>query len=366
MSQPLIPAAKPIIGDEERAAVDRVMRSGIIAQGPEAAAFEAEFAATLVGGRTCVAVSSGTAGLHLGLLAAGIGEGDEVIVPSFTFAATANSVALTGATPVFADIDPTTFCLDPASVRASITERTRAIMPVHLYGHPADMDSFTAIAAEHDLLLFEDAAQAHGATLSGRPVGSFGTFAMFSLYPTKNMTSGEGGMVSCADETIARAVRLLRNQGMERQYANEVIGFNSRMTDVHAAIGRVQLTKVLGWTERRRSNAEFLTTHLEGVTTPSVADGATHVYHQYTIRVPEDRDRVVQALREEHGVGSGVYYPIPNHRLQSLERFAPGLDLPETERAAAQVISLPVHPSLEPGDLERIVEGVGAVVKAGA
>lgn len=366
MSQPLIPAAKPIIGDEERAAVDRVMRSGIIAQGPEVAAFEAEFAATLVGGRTCVAVSSGTAGLHLGLLAAGIGEGDEVIVPSFTFAATANSVALTGATPVFADIDPTTFCLDPASVRASITERTRAIMPVHLYGHPADMDSFTAIAAEHDLLLFEDAAQAHGATLSGRPVGSFGTFAMFSLYPTKNMTSGEGGMVSCADETIARAVRLLRNQGMERQYANEVIGFNSRMTDVHAAIGRVQLTKVLGWTERRRSNAEFLTTHLEGVTTPSVADGATHVYHQYTIRVPEDRDRVVQALREEHGVGSGVYYPIPNHRLQSLERFAPGLDLPETERAAAQVISLPVHPSLEQGDLERIVEGVGAVVKAGA
>ncbi|MFF2832690.1 DegT/DnrJ/EryC1/StrS family aminotransferase [Cellulosimicrobium cellulans] len=366
MSQPLIPAAKPIIGDEERAAVDRVMRSGIIAQGPEVAAFEAEFAATLVGGRTCVAVSSGTTGLHLGLLAAGIGEGDEVIVPSFTFAATANSVALTGATPVFADIDPTTFCLDPASVRASITERTRAIMPVHLYGHPADMDSFAAIAAEHDLLLFEDAAQAHGATLSGRPVGSFGTFAMFSLYPTKNMTSGEGGMVSCADETIARAVRLLRNQGMERQYANEVIGFNSRMTDVHAAIGRVQLTKVLGWTERRRSNAEFLTTHLEGVTTPSVADGATHVYHQYTIRVPEDRDRVVQALREEHGVGSGVYYPIPNHRLQSLERFAPGLDLPETERAAAQVISLPVHPSLEQSDLERIVEGVGAVVKAGA
>lgn len=366
MSQPLIPAAKPIIGDEERAAVDRVMRSGIIAQGPEVAAFEAEFAATLVGGRTCVAVSSGTTGLHLGLLAAGIGEGDEVIVPSFTFAATANSVALTGATPVFADIDPTTFCLDPASVRASITERTRAIMPVHLYGHPADMDSFAAIAAEHGLLLFEDAAQAHGATFSGRPVGSFGTFAMFSLYPTKNMTSGEGGMVSCADETIARAVRLLRNQGMERQYANEVIGFNSRMTDVHAAIGRVQLTKVLGWTERRRSNAEFLTTHLEGVTTPSVADGATHVYHQYTIRVPEDRDRVVQALREEHGVGSGVYYPIPNHRLQSLERFAPGLDLPETERAAAQVISLPVHPSLEQSDLERIVEGVGAVVKAGA
>ncbi|WP_156251860.1 DegT/DnrJ/EryC1/StrS family aminotransferase [Pseudactinotalea terrae] len=362
----LIPAAKPIIGDDERAAVDRVMRSGMIAQGPEVAAFEKEFGEQLAGGRESVAVNSGTAGLHLGLLAAGIGAGDEVIVPSFTFAATGNSVALAGATPVFADIEPDQFCLDVESVRASITDRTKAIMPVHLYGHPADMAALTALADEHGLQIFEDAAQAHGASLNGQQVGTFGSFAMFSLYPTKNMTSGEGGMVSCANGDIARQVRLLRNQGMERQYANEVIGFNARMTDIHAAIGRVQLTKVGGWTADRQRNAAFLDANLEGVVVPPVAEGATHVYHQYTIRVAEDRDRVVTALREEHGVGSGVYYPIPNHRLESLAPFAPGLDLPETERAAREVISLPVHPSLTQEHLDRIVTAVNTVVKAGA
>jgi dTDP-4-amino-4,6-dideoxygalactose transaminase len=362
----LIPAARPIIGDEEREAVDRVMRSGMVAQGPEVATFEQEFAEQLVGGRTCVAVSSGTSGLHLGLLASGVGPGDEVIVPSFTFAATANSVALTGATPVFADIDPVSFCLDPVSVRAAVTERTKGIMPVHLYGHPADMAALVEVADEFGIALFEDAAQAHGATLGGRPVGSFGTFAMFSLYPTKNMTSGEGGMVACATDEVARNVRLLRNQGMERQYANELVGFNARMTDIHAAIGRVQLTKVGGWTEQRRVNARFLDENLEGVTVPTVAEGATHVYHQYTIRVAEDRDGFVAALREEHGVGSGVYYPIPNHRLESLTRFAPGLELPRTEEASAEVVSLPVHPSLSQEDLERIVTGVNTVAKAGA
>jgi dTDP-4-amino-4,6-dideoxygalactose transaminase len=362
----LIPAARPIIGDEEREAVDRVLRSGMVAQGPEVATFEQEFAEQLVGGRTCVAVNSGTAGLHLGLLASGVGPGDEVIVPSFTFAATANSVALTGATPVFADIDPVTYCLDPVSVRAAVTERTKGIMPVHLYGHPADMAAIAEIADEFGIGLFEDAAQAHGATLGGRPVGSFGTFAMFSLYPTKNMTSGEGGMVACATDEVARNVRLLRNQGMERQYANELVGFNARMTDIHAAIGRVQLTKVSGWTEQRRANARFLDENLEGVTVPTVAEGATHVYHQYTIRVAEDRDGFVAALREEHGVGSGVYYPIPNHRLESLTRFAPGLELPRTEEASAEVVSLPVHPSLSQDDLERIVTGVNTVAKAGA
>ncbi|GAB2607688.1 DegT/DnrJ/EryC1/StrS family aminotransferase [Pseudactinotalea suaedae] len=362
----LIPAAKPIIGDDERAAVDRVMRSGMIAQGPEVAAFEKEFGEQLAGGRESVAVNSGTAGLHLGLLAAGIGPGDEVIVPSFTFAATGNSVALTGATPVFADIEPDQFCLDVESVRASITDRTKAIMPVHLYGHPADMAGLSALAAEHGLQIFEDAAQAHGAELGGQQVGTFGDFAMFSLYPTKNMTSGEGGMVSCANGDIARQVRLLRNQGMERQYANEVIGFNARMTDIHAAIGRVQLGKVGGWTADRQRNAAFLDANLEGVVVPPVAEGATHVYHQYTIRVVEDRDRVVKALREEHGIGSGVYYPIPNHRLESLAPFAPGLDLPETERAAREVISLPVHPSLTQEHLDRIVTAVNTVVKAGA
>ncbi|MCB2174987.1 MAG: DegT/DnrJ/EryC1/StrS family aminotransferase [Actinomycetales bacterium] len=358
----MIPAAKPLIGDEERAAVDRVLRSGMIAQGPEVAAFEQEFADQLVGGRTCVAVSSGTAGLHLGLLAAGIGPGDEVIVPSFTFAATANSVALTGATPVFADIDPVTYCLDPASVEAAITERTAGIMPVHLYGHPADLTALGAIAQRHGVQLFEDAAQAHGATWQGAPVGSFGSFAMFSLYPTKNMTSGEGGMVSCATDEIVRMVKLLRNQGMEKRYANEVVGFNVRMTDVHAAIGRVQLTKVGAWTAQRQANAAFLSEHLEGVVVPTVAEGATHVWHQYTIRVPQDRDGFAAALAER-GVGSGVYYPIPNHQLPS---FGLDTDLPATAEACAQVLSLPVHPALSQDDLEQVVEAVNAVAKAGA
>jgi dTDP-4-amino-4,6-dideoxygalactose transaminase len=370
MSSVFIPAAKPIIGDEEREAVDRVLRSGMIAQGPEVAAFEQEFADHFVEGRATVAVNSGTSGQHLGLLAAGVGPGDEVIVPSFTFAATGNSVALTGATPVFADIEPDYFTLDPASVRAAITPRTKGIMPVHLYGHPFLVDQIEAIAKEHGLAVYEDAAQAHGAGWNGRPVGTIGDFAMFSLYPTKNMTSGEGGMVSCASDEIARNVRLLRNQGMERQYENEVVGFNARMTDIHAAIGRVQLTKVDGWTAQRQANAAALNAGLAGVmgvSTPSVADGAVHVYHQYTIRVDAaERDRMQLALKEEHGVGSGVYYPIPNHRLPSLAKFAPGLDLPETERAAREALSLPVHPSLSENDLERIVSAVATVAGAGA
>ncbi|MGP5588303.1 DegT/DnrJ/EryC1/StrS family aminotransferase [Glutamicibacter ardleyensis] len=361
-----IPPAKPIIGDDERAAVDRVMRSGMVAQGPEVAAFETEFSAHFVPGRSSVAVNSGTAGLHLGLLAAGVGPGDEVLVPSFTFAATGNSVALTGATPVFVDIEPQTFTLDPVAVEAAITSKTRGIMPVHLYGHPARMRELEAIAAKHNLALYEDAAQAHGASLDGRPVGSFGEFAMFSLYPTKNMTSGEGGMVTAATDEVARRLRLLRNQGMEKQYENEIIGFNARMTDIHAAIGRVQLTKVDAWTAKRQANAAFLDANLEGVTVPVVVDGATHVYHQYTVRVPEDRDGFVAALKNEYQVGAGVYYPIPNHRLPSLAPYAPGLDLPQTEKAAREVVSLPVHPSLSQADLERIVSAVNTVVKAGA
>ncbi len=359
----MIPAARPLIGDEERAAVDRVMRSGMVAQGPEVAAFESEFSAALVAGRTCVAVNSGTSGAHLGLLAAGIGPGDEVIVPSFTFAATANSVALTGATPVFVDIEADYFCLDPAAVEAAVTERTAGIMPVHLYGHPADMAALQAVADRHGLRIFEDAAQAHAASYDGTPVGCFGDFAMFSLYPTKNMTSGEGGMVSTADAELARRVRLLRNQGMERQYENELVGLNNRMTDIHAAIGRVQLTKLAGWTEQRQRNAAYFDANLKGVVVPPVSPKAVHVYHQYTIRVPEDRDGVAKALREEHGVGTGVYYPIPNHRLPSYRQT---LDLPATEQAALEVLSLPVHPSLSDDDLATIVTAVNTVVAAGA
>lgn len=363
MSQDFIPAARPIIGAEERAAVDAVMATGMLAQGKEVASFEKEFSDVLLDGRASVAVNSGTSGLHLGLLASGVGPGDEVIVPSFTFAATGNSVALTGATPVFADIELDHYALDVAHVESLITEKTKGIMPVHLYGHPFAADAFAALAQKHGIDLYEDAAQAHGAALNGRKVGTFGKFGMFSLYPTKNMTSGEGGMVSTSDATVERNLRLLRNQGMEKQYENELVGFNNRMTDLHAAIGRVQLTKVEGWTRQRQDNAAFLTANLEGVGTPKVAEGAEHVYHQYTIRVPEGRDELHERLRSDYNIGSGVYYPVPNHRLPSFNRTE---DLPNTETAAKEVLSLPVHPSLTQEDLERIVTAVNTLVKAGA
>lgn len=362
-----IPAAKPIIGEEEVEAVSAVLRSGMVAQGPQVAAFEEEFGTQVAGGVQAVAVNSGTSALHLMLLAAGVGPGDEVIVPSFTFAATANSVAITGATPVFVDVEADYFCMDPAAAEAAITSKTKAIMPVHLYGHPANMPAFAELAEKHDLVLFEDAAQAHSASLGGKKVGTFGLGAAFSLYPTKNMTSGEGGMVTTSDPELARRVRILRNQGMAVQYQNELVGLNNRMTDIHASIGRVQLTHLEEWTAKRQANAAFLNENLEGVVVPAVADGAVHVYHQYTIRADaSQRDQMVQAMRDEYKVGSGVYYPIPNHRLPSLEKYAPGLDLPVTELVAKEVISLPVHPSLSQADLERVVEAVNRTAKAGA
>ncbi|MGO1312449.1 MAG: DegT/DnrJ/EryC1/StrS family aminotransferase [Brevibacterium aurantiacum] len=370
MTEPLIPAAAPIIGDAERRAVDAVLASGMIAQGPEVATFESEFADLIAKGTSCVAVNSGTSALHLGLLSAGIGAGDEVIVPSFTFAATANSVALAGATPVFADIDIDTFTLDPESVRQSITPRTKAIMVVHLYGLAGNIQELQAICDEHVLLLLEDAAQAHLADYNGQQVGTFGTFGAFSLYPTKNMTSGEGGMVSSSDESLLRLVRVYRNQGMEKRYENEVIGFNYRMTDVHAAIGRAQLQQVEGWTNTRRDNAATLDAGLQGVVTPLVPEGRKHVYHQYTVRIADataaERDQVATALRDEHGIASGVYYPVPNHRLPSLQHFAVELELPVTEKAAAECLSLPVHPKLSAEDLDRVIAGVNEVVKAGS
>lgn len=358
----VIPAAQPLVGEDERVAVDAVLRSGGLAQGPQVAAFETEFS-EWVAGRECIAVNSGTSALHMALLALGIGAGDEVIVPSFTFAATANAVALTGATPVFVDIEPESFCISPEAVSAAVTSRTQAIMPVHLYGHPAAMDRIMPIARQHGLQVVEDAAQAHAATLWETPVGAFGDAGAFSFYPTKNMTSGEGGMVTTSDAEIARKVRLLRNQGMEQRYRNEVVGFNTRMSDIHAAIGRVQLGKLAGWTAQRQANAAYLTSALDNVVTPAIAPGATHVFHQYTIRVPgHDRDSFAAALVAK-GVGCGVYYPTPVHELPS---FALTIDLPETKRAAREVISLPVHPALTEDDLETIALAVNAVAKAGA
>lgn len=359
----MIPVVRPVIGSQERSAVDGVLKSGLLAQGSQVEAFESEFSEEIAAGAACIAVNSGTSALHLSLLAAEIGLGDEVIVPSFTFAATANAVSLTGAIPIFADIDEQTFCMDPDATRALITPRTRAIMPVHLYGHPADLVRFSDLCSDHGLALFEDSAQAHGSSLQGRPVGTWGTAGSFSFYPTKNMTSGEGGMVVTTDDKLERRIRLLRNQGQERRYENEIVGFNNRMTDIHAAIGRVQLQQLGRWTEKRQANAAFFNSELKGVVKPVTSPDAVHVYHQYTIRVVgHDRDAFAAELSKK-GVGTGVYYPIPVHRLPP---FSQDIDLPVTERTCKEVLSLPIYPSLSPDELDLIVNSVNDVASAGS
>jgi len=358
----MIPIANPMITWQERRAVNRVMRSGNLAQGNEVKLFEEEFSSRFEN-RECVAVSSGTSGLHLALLAAGIGPGDEVIVPSFSFAATANSVAITGAKPVFVDIDLDTFNICPEAVEAAITSRTKAIQPVHLYGLPANVKELIRIAEKYELVLLEDAAQAHLATIDGKAVGTFGSFATFSFYPTKNMTSGEGGMIVCESSKHARVCRLLRNQGMEKRYENELVGFNSRMTDIHASIGRVQLKKLEKWTERRQQNAIYLNNNLTGVITPIIPEGYSHVFHQYTIRVEgHNRDEFANEL-SKRGIGTGVYYPKPIHKLAS---FDLSLDLPNTKLASEQVLSLPIHPSLSKKNLEKISKTVSKVANSGS
>ena len=359
-----IPPARPVIGEAEIEAAVRVLRGGMVVQGPEVAAFEQEFG-EIVGGRHCVAVNSGTSALQLSLMALGFGPGDEIIVPSFSFAASANAVRLVGATPVFADIEADTFNLDPDAVATAITARTVAIMPVHLYGLPAAMDRIMPIARRHDLAVVEDAAQAHAAAVDGQPVGAFGDVGCFSFYPTKNMHSLEGGMISTADAGLARRLRLLRNQGMEQRYQNEIVGANMRLTDVAAAIGRVQLAQLDGWTEKRRANAAYLDARLSGVVVPPVPASYRHVYHQYTVRVTGDRD-AFQAKLKERGVGSAVYYPTPIHRLRPYlteDGQVGDWKLPETDRAADEVLSLPIFPSLTQGQLDRIVDGVNATAE---
>ena len=260
---------------------------------------------------------------------------------------------------MFADIEPAYYGLDPSAVEAAVTASTAAIVPVHLYGHPAAMDRIVDIAAKHGLAVVEDAAQAHLAALDGRPVGTFGAAAAFSFYPTKNMTSGEGGLVVCADETVARTVRLLRNQGMERRYENEIVGYNLRMTDLHAAIGRVQLNRLPERTAQRRRNAAFLGAELAaraadtGLLLPETAPWRRARLAPVHGPAP-DRDRLTSRLTDR-GVGVGVYYPTPIHRLPA---YALELDLPVTERAAAEVLSLPVHPALSQAQLDHVVAAV--------
>ncbi|WP_123533268.1 DegT/DnrJ/EryC1/StrS family aminotransferase [Halosimplex salinum] len=353
-----VPIAAPAIGERERERVDNVLDSGMLADGEEVRAFEREFATTCHVDHG-VATSNGTTALHTALRACGIGEGDTVLTTPFSFVATANAVRFCGAEPVFADIDPETYNLDPASVREAIEIRggdVDAILPVHLYGLPAEMDALCALAEEYDAALIEDAAQAHGARYDGEPVGSFGDAATFSFYPTKNMTTAEGGMVVTDDAEIAdRAARFV-NHGRNDRYEHVELGHNFRMTNVAAAIGRVQLKRLSRFVRARRDNAAALTEVIEDtpLDPPTVPDGLDHAFHQYTVRAP-DRDRLADHL-EEKGVGTGIYYPTPIHEQPAYD----GVDerFPVAERAATEVLSLPVHPGLTEADRDAVVDAV--------
>ncbi len=353
----MIPISKPYIGDAEKQAVMEVLDSGMLAQGPRTAKFEERFA-QLCGVKHAVATSSGTTALHVALLANGIGPGDEVITTPFTFIASANSILFAGARPVFVDIAPDTFTIDPLEIERAITPRTKAILPVHLYGYVCDMDALQSIADRHGLKIIEDACQAVGATYKGKAAGSFGTGA-FSLYATKNVMSGEGGMITTGDDAVAEACRMIRNHGMKRRYYHDMLGFNYRMTDLCAAIGLVQLGRFDEFTMKRRMNAAYLSANIKSVITPKVKEDYCHVWHQYTIRVNGGRDRDVAVKQlNEAGIGTGVFYPVPAHQQSYMREIVGDVSLPIAEQMAKEVISLPVHPQLTQADLNQIVSEV--------
>jgi perosamine synthetase len=343
----------PVIGPAEHEAVERVLSSGHLAQGAEVAALEAEFA-QVVGVPHAVAVANGTVAIEIGLQAMGIGPGDEVIVPSLTFKATANAVRRVGAEPVFADIDPKTYCISPETVGPLVGPRTRAVIVVHLYGHPADMEGFAELADETGIEIFEDAAQGIGATWRGRHVGSFGSFGTFSLYATKNVTSGEGGMITTTDDEVAAIARSLRQHESRVVRGRLQVATNARMTDMAAAIGRVQLTRLSEIQAARTRLASEYDRRLDGsISTPHVAAEATHGWHQYTIRVP-DRDAVARHASAA-GVGTAIYYPTPVHMMETYEG-SPAL--PETEAAAREVLSLPMRPDLTEEEQDAVIDAI--------
>lgn len=357
-----IDISTPVLTGEELAAVEAVLRSGRLAQGPKVKEFEEAFA-SYIGTKHAVATGSGTAALHIAMLAAGIGADDEVITTPFSFGATANAVLLSGARPVFADIDEVTFNIDPVSVREKITSATRAILPVHLYGHPCEMDGITSICREHDLILFEDACQAHGAEYRGRRVGSFGA-GCFSFYPTKNMTTGEGGMITTDDDRLADKAGMLRSHGQRQRYVHELLGYNYRMTDIGAAIGICQLKKLDGFNRKRIEHARMLSEGLGGVrglTCPVLAPDVKHVFHQFTIRVTGDfamaRDELKRKLQDK-GIMSEVYYPLPIHRQPLYVELGYSDSLPNAEKACDEVLSIPVHPLLTTEELDYLVRTV--------
>jgi len=362
----VIPVSTVKLGPEIEASVLRVLRSGIIAQGPVVAEFEKRFA-ELTGASHAIAVNNGTTALVAAIQALDLKPGDEVITSPFTFIATLNAILQAGAVVRFGDIRVDDFALDPESVRAQVTDRTRVLLPVHLYGQAADMNALTPIAEEHGLAVVEDAAQAHGATIDGRGVGTFG-IGCFSFYATKNLTTGEGGVITTNDAEIADRLRVLRNQGMRARYEYVMAGHNYRLTDLQAALVLPQLDAYPAQLAARRANAEHLNellSGIDGLVLPQQLPGRGHVWHQYTVLLPEGVDRMafVEELGRE-GVGSGVYYPKPVYDYDTY-RDRPDVivsDTPVAEAAAARCVSLPVHQHLQPGDVDTIATAVRKVL----
>lgn len=338
-----------------------MLESGILVSGPKTKAFEKEFA-EYIGVEHAVAVTNGTVALDVALKALNLGPGDEVITSAFSFIASSNCILFQNAKPVFADIDPRTFNIDPSDVAEKITSKTKALIPVHLFGQPAKMDALKEIAEDKGIFLVEDAAQAHGAEYKGQKAGSIGDMGCFSFYATKNMTTGEGGMITTNDQKLARKARLLRNHGQSQKYHHDTLGYNYRMTEFCAAIGSVQLEKLEGFNAKRRENAKLLTNGIckfHGLTLPYVEKDVKHVFHQYVVRVegnyPRDRDELANYLNEK-GVGVAVHYPIPIYRQPLyLELDYGETAYPMTQEACRRVLSLPVHPLVDRKDIQYVL-----------
>lgn len=361
----MIPIAKPLIEKDEIDAVKKVMESGMIACGSVTTDFEKQFAAYIGSGHG-IATTSGTTALEVAFRALGIGQGDLVLTTPFSFIASTNSIIYCGAEPVFADIDSTTYNIDPESIRQELNRNSsiKALLIVHLFGRPCDMDQIMDIVEEYDILLIEDCAQAHGAMWKGKRVGSFGHASAFSFYPTKNMTTSEGGIVVTNDYQVAQKARLLINHGMEVRYHHDIIGYNYRMTNISAAIGLCQLQKIDKFNELRIKNAKYYNEHInnERVILPQSSEPElmTHVYHQYTIRVEADyRDRFIKYL-ENNEVGYGVFYPLSIPEQKCYNNKFDELKFIETDIIKKEVISIPVHPQLSKNDLMFITEKINS------
>lgn len=341
------------------AAIGRVLDGSRFIMGPETQALERE-AAEVCGAKFGVGVNSGTDALLLALRALDIGPGDEVIVPDFTFIATASAVLLAGATPVLVDIEPDTFTLDPAQADKAVTRRTKAIIPVHLYGQAADMTALLALARRHNLAVVEDACQSLGATWKGKPLGALGDAGAVSFFPTKNLGAlGDGGLVVTNRAALHARLRRLRDHGSDKKYLHEEVGYNSRLDDIQAAALRVKLPYLAGWNERRRELAARYAAGLAGtgVRTPAVRRGATHVYHQYALQVP--RRDALQAFLAERGIGTAVHYPLPLHRQPALARLASARKkFPVSERVARSVLCLPIAPETTDRDADAVIRAV--------